>query len=349
MKMKSKRRWLASLMAFFMLTSALPVTAFAEGHTHTEECYAKEGDLLCKISESEGHTHTSECVCPGGEYICGLEEIESHTHDESCYDYIEDEESGEEEATPSNAVQKKLVCGLEEQEGHTHTSECVCPGGEYICGLEEQEGHTHTSECVCPGDEYICGLEEIESHTHDESCYDYIEDEESGEEEATPSNAVQKKLVCGLEEQEGHTHTSECICPGGEIICGLEETEGHTHSEDCYAKGGELICGEEETEPYSSDNVYHVWFDGTIGVQELLKNSKDKKTYHPGMSAYYEGATDTHVAVTNGKVTLPETAGKTTKYGYTLNGWYDVYNGTYYGKDKLGTEIEVDKDTVDVV
>ncbi len=160
MKMKNKRRWLASLMAFVMLTSALPVTAFAEGHTHTEECYAKEGDLLCKISESESHSHTSECVCPGGEYICGLEEIESHTHDESCYDYIEDEESDEEEATPSNAVQKKLVCGLEEQEGHTHTSECVCPGGENICGLEETEGHTHGEDCYAKGGELICREEE---------------------------------------------------------------------------------------------------------------------------------------------------------------------------------------------
>ena len=171
MKMKSKRRWLASLMAFVMLTSALPVTAFAEGHTHTEECYAKEGDLLCRISESEGHTHTSECVCPGGEYICGLEEIESHTHDESCYDYIEDEESDEEEATPSNAVQKKLVCGLEEQEGHTHTSECVCPGGENICGLEETEGHTHGEDCYAKGGELICREDDIQS---DDNSIDLI-------------------------------------------------------------------------------------------------------------------------------------------------------------------------------
>ena len=80
MKMKSKRRCLASLMAFVMLAGALPVTAFAEEHTHTEECYAKAGVLLCKISESEGHSHTSECVCPGGEYICGLGEAEGHEH-----------------------------------------------------------------------------------------------------------------------------------------------------------------------------------------------------------------------------------------------------------------------------
>ncbi len=95
-----------------------------------------------------------------------------------------------------------------------------------------------------------------------------------------------------------------------------------------------------------SDDVYHVWFDGTIGVQALLKNSSDTKTYHPGMSAYYEGAEDTYVAVKDGKVRLPETAGETTKYGYTLNGWYDVYSGTYYGKEMLGQEIEVTQDTV---
>ncbi len=162
MKMKSKRRWLASLMAFVMLTSALPVTAFAEGHTHTEECYAKEGDLLCKISESGGHTHTSECVCPGGEYICGLEETKGHTHDESCYDYIDDEESDKEVATPSNATKKELICTIEEQEAHEHTSKCVCPGGEYICGLKEDEGHAHSEDCYAKGGELICGEREIE-------------------------------------------------------------------------------------------------------------------------------------------------------------------------------------------
>ncbi len=100
------------------------------------------------------------------------------------------------------------------------------------------------------------------------------------------------------------------------------------------------------TDNTDTTDTYYVWFDGTIGVQQLLKNSSDDSTYHPGMESYYAGATDTCVTVTNGKVTLPETAGETTKYGYTLNGWYDVYNNVYYGKDQLGTEIEVTKNTV---
>ncbi len=126
MKMKSRRRWLALLMAFIMPAGALPVTAFAEDHIHTEACYAKAGDLLCTISESEGHTHTSECVCPGGEYICGLEETE-------------------------------------EQGAHEHTSECACPGGEYICGLKEEEGHTHSEDCYAKGGELICSEGDTQS------------------------------------------------------------------------------------------------------------------------------------------------------------------------------------------
>lgn len=91
MKTKSKHRWLALFMVVAMLIGTLPITVFAEDNTHTEDCYAKAGDLLCTIAESEGHTHTADCVCPGGENICGLKESEGHTHNESCYTYVEDE------------------------------------------------------------------------------------------------------------------------------------------------------------------------------------------------------------------------------------------------------------------
>ena len=157
MKTKSKHRWLALFMVVAMLIGTLPITVFAEDNTHTEDCYAKAGDLLCTIAESEGHTHTADCVCPGGENICGLKESEGHTHNESCYTYVEDEKSENEETeTSSNAGKKELVCSLDEQEGHTHTADCVCPGGEYICGLEESEGHTHSEDCYAQGGELIC-------------------------------------------------------------------------------------------------------------------------------------------------------------------------------------------------
>lgn len=173
MKTKCRHRWLALFIVFAMLIGTLPITASAEDHTHTEDCYAKAGDLLCTIPESEGHTHTEDCVCPGGENICGLEETEGHTHDESCYDYIEDEDSEDEEvATPSNAQKRKLVCSLNEQEGHAHTADCVCPGGEYICGLKENEGHTHSEDCYAQGGELICGEEDATTFSSDQDYAD---------------------------------------------------------------------------------------------------------------------------------------------------------------------------------
>ena len=51
MKTKSKHRWLALFMVVAMLIGTLPITVFAEDHTHTEDCYAKAGDLLCTIAE----------------------------------------------------------------------------------------------------------------------------------------------------------------------------------------------------------------------------------------------------------------------------------------------------------
>ena len=76
MKMKSKHKWLTLLMTFVMLIGTLPITAFAEGHTHTEDCYAQAGALLCTIPESEEHTHSEECFYSGGELICGMDESE---------------------------------------------------------------------------------------------------------------------------------------------------------------------------------------------------------------------------------------------------------------------------------
>ena len=173
MKTKSKHRWLALFMVVAMLIGTLPITVFAEDHTHTEDCYAKAGDLLCTIAESEGHTHTADCVCPGGENSCGLKEAEGHTHNESCYAYVEDEKSENEETeTSSNAGKKELVCSLDEQEGHTHTADCVCPGGEYICGFKENEGHTHSEDCYAQGGELICGEEDATTFSSDQDYAD---------------------------------------------------------------------------------------------------------------------------------------------------------------------------------
>ncbi len=75
-------------------------------------------------------------------------------------------------------------------------------------------------------------------------------------------------------------------------------------------------------------NVYHVWFDGTNG----------------GMMSYY-GADNTYQAVdsANNIITLPKTWKSSTKYDYTLNGWYDIKTNTYY---KPGAEVIINQHTV---
>ncbi|MCD7883898.1 MAG: fibro-slime domain-containing protein [Lachnospiraceae bacterium] len=96
------------------------------GHSHTEECYDKEGNLICGLEESEGHIHTDECYVTEKVLTCGLEETEGHTHTEECYE-----------------TERDLICTLEECEGHTHTDACY--ESVLVCGLEE---HTHTVECL---------------------------------------------------------------------------------------------------------------------------------------------------------------------------------------------------------
>lgn len=81
------------------------------------------------------------------------------------------------------------------------------------------------------------------------------------------------------------------------------------------------------------DAAYDVWFDGTIGLKQVLKNMG-----RSSVSTYFTWASDTHVTATDGNITLPTTAadaGVAEAHGYKLNGWYDVYNQTYYGADKL--------------
>ena len=88
----------------------------------------------------------------------------------------------------------------------------------------------------------------------------------------------------------------------------------------------------------SSNEYYDLWFDGTDGMETSIANNG-----LADLPSYYDGATNEHaqVPVSEGKVTLPDSAGTPKNYEYVLNGWYDITNNKYYDKDKLGTEIEV--------
>lgn len=79
------------------------------GHVHTEACYTVQQVLTCGQEEGVGaHTHTEECYDEEGNLICGQEENAGHVHTEACY-----------------TEQQTLTCGQEEGAGaHTHTEAC---------------------------------------------------------------------------------------------------------------------------------------------------------------------------------------------------------------------------------
>lgn len=52
----------------------------SQGHTHSDECFDENGQLVCSLPETPGHTHTEACYT--GNLICQKEE---HTHTLSCY------------------------------------------------------------------------------------------------------------------------------------------------------------------------------------------------------------------------------------------------------------------------
>ncbi len=138
-------------------TAAVQVCKLPEsgGHRHTEACYTLvRGDLICKESTepvynadgaiiAEGHVHTDECFAWNEELSCGMKEGDgAHHHDNSCYEYV-----------------TTLTCEKPEVILHVHTEDCYQKdedGSIYldedgntrlICGMQEVTEHIHGPEC----------------------------------------------------------------------------------------------------------------------------------------------------------------------------------------------------------
>lgn len=115
-------------------------------HQHTDACYEQKKVLTCELStdpvttpvlvcdkeEIILHTHTAECYDKDGKRTCGQVEIKEHKHTDACF---------REEQQPVDT--KALTCTLPEDENHTHTARCYGTW-ELTCGKEE---HTHTLAC----------------------------------------------------------------------------------------------------------------------------------------------------------------------------------------------------------
>ena len=121
-KNKRKHRLWGLVLTFGLILGLLPSGVLAES--------------------DEGHTHTDTCYCKGGELICGEEESAGHIHDDSCYETVTTED-GETEQT--------LICGETESEGHSHTADCYCEGGELVCGQDAIDGEMGIDEDIDAG------------------------------------------------------------------------------------------------------------------------------------------------------------------------------------------------------
>ena len=115
-------------------------------HQHSDACYEQKKVLTCELStdpvttpvlvcdkeEIILHTHTAECYDKDGKRTCGQVEIKEHKHTDACF--REEQEPVDTEA---------LTCTLPEGEDHQHTARCHGTW-ELTCGKEE---HTHTLAC----------------------------------------------------------------------------------------------------------------------------------------------------------------------------------------------------------
>lgn len=112
MEKKKLHKLLSILLCLVLISGTLPFIVSAdETHTHTEECYAVAGQLLCTIPESEEHAHGDECYAEGGELICGQteddeadENLEEGDDDLNVIPYDNSEENPDSDDEPSGAV-----------------------------------------------------------------------------------------------------------------------------------------------------------------------------------------------------------------------------------------------------
>ena len=122
-------------------------TPESEGHHHTADCHTRvRGDLTCELSTepvydeegnlvAEGHVHTDACYAWNEELSCGKTEGEgAHHHGDACYQSV-----------------TKLTCKKPVVVLHTHDEECYTEDKDgnlqLTCGELEVTEHVHGEEC----------------------------------------------------------------------------------------------------------------------------------------------------------------------------------------------------------
>ena len=115
----------------------------ASGHVHLEACKAQDGETLtCGYSDYVIHTHDENCYDTDGNLICGLEEMKEHRHTEECYREVPAQTEAE-----NQEISKELICSEPEVIYHEHNEQCFDENETLICKEPQVLKHQHTDQC----------------------------------------------------------------------------------------------------------------------------------------------------------------------------------------------------------
>lgn len=232
-------------------------------HSHTEQCYDKEGYVVCGYADYVIHVHDDICYDENENLRCELEEIPAHEHDDSCYantDLIGLH-------SPSDAVEN-LICEEEERIPHIHKSACYDGDGILICKKLEIREHQHTKTCFSGEMQEKRLICEIPEHEHSDAC---LEEPEF--------------MPCGYADYVIHEHDENCYDEDGNLWCGLPEIEEHIHEEACY-RIMDII----------DEDTYHIHTDACYGTAETddevhtKSNAKKHSVHTPSNTATWSNA-----------------------------------------------------------
>ena len=181
--LRSNRRHGRFVQALFILSVLVAVVVPLSMRQSGVAMTTTETRLACHYAGSGAHTHNDDCYDEQGNLMCPLEEKPFHTHTADCY-----------------ATETVLVCGQAETEGHAHTDACYDEDGNLTCTLAEVPAHTHTDACyeTRATDQLVCGLEETtEEHVHGPACFETVtvelsDPESDPEPEATVTPAAEE-------------------------------------------------------------------------------------------------------------------------------------------------------------
>lgn len=170
-----------------------------------------------------------------------------------------------------------------------------------------------------------------------------VEETPVEEESSTPVESTDETSSVETAVEETSTESSqspdtieEPAVPAQQQTAEANSTSGLEEDEE---EAAQPATQEESDESKSTDGQYIVWFDGTMG----LSSNTSGKGNLDGVT-WYKGATNVMYKTNeDGTITLPTSAGETTNYGYTLQGWYDITSGKYY---KPGETVKLEKDSV---